>query len=176
MIRLRPYKPCDAQSIAAWIDNEEIFHMWGGDRFGSFPITADVMERKYTLDNGDCAEPDNFFPWTAVNDADEPVGHFIMRYLNGDRRVWRFGWVIVNPSLRGSGYGTQMLVLGLKYAFGFLGAEKVTIGVFENNLPAYHCYLRAGFHERETVDGTPWRIIEMETDRTSYAGKERPDT
>ncbi len=29
------------------------------------------------------------------------VGHFIMRYINGDNRQLRFGWVIVDGTLRG---------------------------------------------------------------------------
>ncbi|MBR1441007.1 MAG: GNAT family N-acetyltransferase, partial [Lachnospiraceae bacterium] len=56
---------------------------------------------------------------------------------------------------RGSGYGTQMLSLGLKYAFEILGVSKVTIGVFENNEPAHKCYQKLGFRDVETVEKEP---------------------
>ena len=46
-----------------------------------------------------------------------------MRYINGDPKVIRFGWVVVDSSVRGKGYGTNMLRLGLKAAFEILGAE-----------------------------------------------------
>lgn len=38
-----------------------------------------------------------------------------------------------------------MLKAALRYAFDILKAEKVTLGVFENNEPAYYCYKAAGF-------------------------------
>lgn len=167
MIGLRPYKHCDAGIIAAWAGDEETFHKWGGDRFGSFPVSAEVIHEKYTDKNGDCEEADNFYPWIAFDDRRGAVGHFIMRYLNGDSRIWRFGWVIVDPAVRGRGYGTDMLRAGLRYAFGFLGAEKVTIGVYENNGPAHRCYQKAGFADRYLTEGSPWNIIEMEADRVS---------
>ena len=68
-----------------------------------------------------------------------------MRYTGGDSRQLRFGWVIVDDTLRGKGYGKQMLTLGLEYAFDILKVDRVTIGVFENNEPAYLCYKKAGF-------------------------------
>ena len=86
---------------------------WGGERFGEFPISAQIIDEKYSLNNGDCAEEDNFYPWTAFDDENRVVGHFIMRYLNGDNRLLRFGWVIVDDSRRGKGYGTEMLQKGM---------------------------------------------------------------
>ena len=38
MLRLRPYKPCDAEKIASWIDNERTFLLWGGNHFCDFPL------------------------------------------------------------------------------------------------------------------------------------------
>ena len=40
---------------------------------------------------------------------------------------------------------TRWLRLGLKFAFELYGAKKASLGVFENNLPAYYCYKAAGF-------------------------------
>ncbi len=59
----------------------------------------------------------------------------------------RFGFVIVNPVLRGRGYGKSMLQQGLKYAFSTCGASKASLGVFENNESAYYCYKAAGFND-----------------------------
>lgn len=166
MLKLRQYKSCDAQAIAKWVQDKDVFTIWGGERFGDYPITAEIIDKKYREANGDCAEPDNFYPWTAFDD-NGIVGHFIMRYINGDNKVIRFGWVIVDSSARGKGYGTEMLRLGLKYAFEILGAEKVTIGVFENNTPAYKCYKKVGFADVDVVKDEPWDIIEMEINKTA---------
>ena len=168
MLRLRPYKSCDAEIINQWIQDEAVFDSWGGDHFGEFPISARIIDEKYRLYNGDCAEPDNFYPWTAFDDENGIVGHFIMRYLNGDNKRLRFGWVIVDDSKRGKGYGTRMLRAGLKYAFELLSVDTVTIGVYESNESAHQCYLKAGFKDREVVESEPWNTIEMEIGKSDY--------
>lgn len=68
-----------------------------------------------------------------------------MRYIHGNNKVLRFGWVIVDDSIRGKGYGTSMLRTGLYYAFNILGVHTVTIGVFEHNDIAHSCYKKVGF-------------------------------
>lgn len=151
MLRLRPYKNCDANYIVSWCNSKEIFSLWGGERFGQFPISPEIINDKYFNHNGDCIEEDNFYPLTAVDD-DGPVGHFIIRYINGDNHILRFGWVIVDDKKRGQKIGRNMLKLGLKYAFDILDAERVTIGVFENNLSALHCYLSCGFHKSAILE------------------------
>lgn len=151
MLRLRPYKNCDANYIVSWCNSKEIFSFWGGERFGQFPISPEIINDKYFNHNGDCIEEDNFYPLTAVDD-DGPVGHFIIRYINRDNRILRFGWVIVDDKKRGQKIGRNMLKLGLKYAFDILDAERVTIGVFENNLSALHCYLSCGFHKSAILE------------------------
>ena len=170
MLKLRPYKKCDSEKTVSWIRDEEVFMKWGGMLFGDYPITAEIMNDKYYLKNGDCVEPDNFYPWIAFDEESGVVGHFIMRYLNGDKHILRFGWVIVDDSVRGKGYGTQMLQAGLKYAFEIFGADKVTLGGFENNDIAHNCYKRAGFTDREIVEKEPWNIIEMEITKEQYNG------
>ena len=163
MLRLRPYKSCDAATIAEWIRDKDVFLKWGGELFGEFPISADVINWKYMQTNGGCTEPDNFYPWVAVDEENRVVGHFIMRYLHGDTRLLRFGWVIVDNTIRGKGYGTEMLRLGLQYAFGILGVDKVTLGVFEGNDLAHNCYRKAGFSDTGVVvEKQPWNVIEME--------------
>ena len=146
----------------------------GGQIIGSFPITEDTLNDVYLNSNGRCMEPDNFYPMTAFDESGV-VGHFIMRYIQGDNKKLRFGWVIVDASKRGQHLGQNMLKLGLKYAFGILGVEKVTIGVFENNVPAYKCYLSTGFHKPSElpdsyaeVNGEKWKVVELEISREDF--------
>lgn len=175
-MRLRPYKSCDAETIAKWVQDETVFRKWGGERFGAFPITAQMIDDKYRKNNGDCVEPDNFYPWVAIDDDNAVIGHFIMRYTGGNSKQLRFGWVIVDDSARGKGYGKQMLLLGLQYAFDILGAERITIGVFVNNESAHWCYKKAGFTDRETVASEPWNVIEMEMSKETYSKFQQTDT
>lgn len=157
MLRLRPYKPCDAEKIVSWCQNEKTFHQWGGDYLGSYPIDAALMNHVYFEKNGNCAEADNFYPMTAF-DEEGPCGHFIMRYIHGDRRILRFGWVIVAPDRRGKGYGKEMLLKGIQFAKEIYQADRFSIGVFAENAPAHACYASVGFKDIKTVNG----VIEME--------------
>ncbi len=50
MLRLRPYKSCDSQKIADWIKDESVFQKWGGERFGAFPINANIIDDRYDIE------------------------------------------------------------------------------------------------------------------------------
>lgn len=172
MLRLRPYKPCDAGTILTWCGDETAFRKWTSDRYGSFPITEADMNEKYVDHNGDCPEPDNFYPMTAFDETGL-VGHLIMRFTDERKTVLRFGFVIVDEAKRGKGYGKELIALSLKYAFEILRADKVTLGVFENNLPALRCYQSAGFRDAGTVMaveimGEKWKILGLELTKEDY--------
>ena len=132
MLRIRPYKPCDAKTIVTWFKDEVTFRKWSSDRWDSFPITDADMNKKYVDNNGDCSEQDNFYPMTAFDESGV-VGHFIMRFTDEKKSTLRLGFVILDETKRGKGYGKEMITLALKYAFEILKADKVTIGVFDNN-------------------------------------------
>lgn len=177
MIRLRPYKSCDAEEIISWIKDDATYMQWSGGRFGPFPITPDNINSKYR-NNGGCSESDNFYPFTAFNE-NGLVGHLIMRYLNGDNKILRLGWVIVNDAKRGQGFGKQIIKLALKFAFEILKVKEVSIRVHEDNLQAYHCYKTVGFSEDDAanveydeVHGRKVRLIELKISETEFSKKD----
>ncbi len=164
-LRLRPYKDSDARHIVNWCKDEESFRNWSADRYETFPITPEDMNRQYTDSLDDV---DGFYPMTAV-DGNEIVGHMIMRFTDDEQMNLRFGFVIVDDTKRGRGYGKEMLSLALQYAFEILKVGKVTLGVFENNMPAYHCYRSVGFKDVESqkdeyyaIGGEMRRCVMME--------------
>ena len=168
MLRLRPYKPCDAKIIAGWIKDEISFRKWCSDRFEHFPITAEDINRKYINYNGDCVEEDNFYPMTAFDETGI-VGHLILRFTDAEKKTIRFGFVIVDDTKRRKGYGKEMLMLAQQFAFSILKAEKITLGVFDNNPSAYYCYKAAGFRDVQmdkeiicNILGEQWKITELE--------------
>ena len=167
MLRLRPYKENDAEIILSWCKDEYSFRQWVSDRYDKFPITAEDMNKKYLECNGDCEEWDNFYPMTAFDESGV-VGHLILRFTDKDKKILRFGFVIVDDTKRGKGYGKEMLRLALDFAFDIFKAERVTLGVFENNKAAYHCYKAAGFtdvaeekYEYYERLGEKWKCLEM---------------
>lgn len=168
---IRPYKPQDAEKIVSWIKNERALRKWSADRYSAYPITVEDINYKYLKCNGDCEEADNFYPITAV-DANGPVGHLILRYMNKEKTIIRLGFIIVDDSKRGLGYGKRMIQKAMRYAFDMLKAEKITLGVFDNNPSAYYCYKAAGFKEismEEDIEfemlGEKWKCIELEVNK-----------
>ena len=168
---LRPYKPHDAETIVSWIKSERDFRKWSSDRYGAYPITSDDINHKYMECNGDCEEPDNFYPMTAVT-AEGPVGHLILRYTDDAKKIIRIGFVIVDDTRRGMGFGKRMLQMAVRSELDMLKAEKITLGVFENNPPAYYCYRAVGFREIRTeqdfvfeILGEKWKCIELEVNK-----------
>ena len=164
MITLRPYEKNDAGIIVSWIGDEISFRKWCADRYDSYPLSAGDINRNYE----ECCKNGDFFPLTAL-DGSSVFGHLIMRYTDEKKSVVRFGFIIIDNKKRGRGYGKKMLEKAAEYAFEKLGAEKITLGVFDNNQSAYRCYRAAGFAESETEDdvifhisGQAWKCIELE--------------
>lgn len=161
-LRLRPFRRDDAKAIVNWCDSEEVFYKWTAGIMGAYPLTVQRLV-EVTSERDD---NDKYFPFTAVDD-DGVAGFFTLRQPEDDKDELRFGFVIVNPDIRGKGYGKQMLNLGLKYAIEIYGAKKVSLGVFDNNEMAYHCYKAVGFEENGMnkeydMCGEKWNCIEME--------------
>ena len=107
---------------------------------------------------------DNMYPFTAIV-GNTIIGHILLRRPSEDKTLVRFGFVIVDDELRGKGYGKQMLQLAIRKAKDKLGAQRITLGVFDNNPIALHCYESVGFKVIGTdtylIDGEEWTGKEM---------------
>lgn len=167
MLRLRPYKKQDAETIVSWIGDERMFRLWSGNRYNKYPISAEDMNHFYM----ECEEQGDFYEMTALDETGI-VGHFILRLVEENPFLC---FVIIDPKKRGIGYGKEMLSLALRYAFEILRVVKVSLNVFENNKPAFNCYKALGFQEtEETSDtcqimGESWNRLQMEIARLPKA-------
>ena len=159
---LRNYKKDDSPIIATWLRTEEELYKWSADRFNKFPLEENDIEENYAPQ----IESGRFFPLTAEDEEGNVIGHFIIRYPRDDDSSVRFGFVIVDPKLRGKGYGKEMLLLGVEYVKETLSANRIDLGVFENNESAKHCYEAVGFKEYNKRDCElpvgNWKCIDME--------------
>lgn len=159
---LREYKPQDSKIICSWIKDQKSLFQWSADRIGIFPLKGDELNKSYAECN-----PNFFIPLTALDDSGNVAGHLFIRYPNQkDKSTVRFGFVIISPDLRGKGNGRKMLEFALAYAKDKLGAQKVTLGVFENNPSARRCYDSLGFVPTSVstmnILGEEWNCVEME--------------
>ena len=160
---LRAYQKEDSPIIAGWIRNEEELYRWSADRYGFFPLLPYSIDENYVP----ALQTGRFIALTGVDEEGKPVGHLIIRYPkeNDDSSV-RFGFVIVDPEIRGKGYGRELLQLAIQYVKDNLTATRIDLGVFINNPKARRCYESVGFKEYgahiiDTPFG-PWDCIDME--------------
>lgn len=154
---LRPFHPDDAETILSWCKDRRAFRLWSADRYKDFPAQPEDMIEQY--------DGDNMYPFTAAV-GDTIIGHVLLRHPSEDKTLVRFGFVIVDDQLRGKGYGKRMLQLAIRKAKDELGAKRITLGVFDNNPSALHCYESVGFQATGTdaymIDGEEWTGKEME--------------
>ena len=159
---LREFADSDAEKIVRWTGSEREFRLWCADRYEKYPISAADMTAMYD----ECGKTGAFFPMTAVEE--DIVGHLILRYIDEKHETVRFGFVIVDNAVRGSGRGRKMLELAKEYAVKVLNARKLTLGVFDVNTAALRCYKSVGFTETGCDDeafevlGESWKCIELE--------------
>jgi RimJ/RimL family protein N-acetyltransferase len=156
MMTLRPFNINDASTILSWCKDKYAFRLWSADRYKDFPAQPEEMMEQY--------KGDNMYPLTAIV-GKTIIGHILLRYPTEDRTLVRFGYVIVDDSQRGKGYGKQMLRLAIDYSQQELGAQKMTLGVFCDNLSAVECYKSVGFRitgeDTYLIDGEEWKGYEM---------------
>lgn len=158
MIRIRPYRNSDEAEILSWSLDEDTFYKWSFGWLGEYPLTQEKFRK--TAD---------YSRFTAL-DGPDVVGFFTVRNPEQKLDELRFGFVIVDPARRGQGIGKTMLQMGLSYAFSVYQAKRVSLGVYEQNIPAVSCYRGIGFvptgrTESYTILGEELEVIEMAVDR-----------
>lgn len=168
MIRLRPYKPVDAWSLLEWWEGaeEDDFVKWSCGKF-SYPLAIEELDDYFSQW---CLREKTGWLMTALDESGKAVGHFILRLADYEAGTVRMGFIVVDPKMRGRGYGRQMMEQALKYVFQVLGMRKVSLGVFENNPKAKECYESVGFKEVSLVPdyleykGRTYAACEMEAE------------
>ena len=139
-MRLRPYiHEIDFDTLKAWVQDERSHALWSANRF-PYPLEScsfAAVLAELAAKKRDC-------PFTAEDDSGRMIGFFCYS-LAPDSQEGMLKFVAVDSTLRGQGYGTQMICLALRYAFEISKAQSVRLNVFSVNEAARHCYLRAGF-------------------------------
>lgn len=139
-MRLRPYiKSYDFSNMREWITDERTHMLWCANRFPYpfFEHDLEIVLEQYAKEYGDSA-------YTVTDDDGNPIGFFVYN-VNVNENVGFLKFVVVKPDLRGQGYGTKMIKMVLDYAYNITGVCTVKLNVFDCNIGAQKCYLKAGF-------------------------------
>ena len=162
MLKLRPYKACDASYIIKWVSNPMAFYQWSADRLAdAYPLTEERLNAYYDS----LAFDNTSWQMTAIDEDGIVRGHLTMRYVDKKMNVLRLGFIIIDTDLRGKGWGRELVLLAVKYGFDILNAHEITLGVFENNPAAFRCYQSVGFMPTEktyyNIGTEKWGCMEM---------------
>jgi diamine N-acetyltransferase len=109
----------------------------------------------------------------AQDEAHERIAFVILAGLSSNPRdVELVRMAVVRP---GAGIGTPLLAAVIDMAFCDLGASRLWLDVFDDNLRARHAYETAGFHEEAVPpqparksDGKPGSLVIMSIREAQY--------
>ena len=121
---------------------ESVFLWWSAGHLGTYPLDPARLCAFY-------AAHEDWMPKTMEDDG-RVAGSMLMRRRE-DGGI-HFGFIVVDSSARGKGYGSGMLRIALDHAFHALSAKYVSLNVFAHNAPAIRCYERLGFVRGETLE------------------------
>jgi RimJ/RimL family protein N-acetyltransferase len=134
-LRLFPFEPWQARTIAGWVENEQELRRLAPST--PAPLTAEKvlkwlrpLGRRLVLRRGG---------------GDELTGYAELNPMSRRADDYWLGHVILRPDLRNCGLGVKFVRLLTDHAFGRLGGTRLSLIVFPDNTPAIRCYRRAGF-------------------------------
>ena len=143
LVRLRAMRAEDAEKYVVWLNHPDIADRLAG---GAMPMTLEQEKEWIAANAGQRDGQCNF----AVETLDgQLIGSCGYHGLDWKNRRCMVGWQIGDPSMRGRGYGTDLIETLLKVCFEVLGLRKVSLEVYEFN-EAARLYERLGF----TREGT----------------------
>lgn len=143
-VELRPFNDSDFDVIKDWITDPREHAMWCANII-QYPI--DKENFYYVM--SDIADRCDDSPYV-VTLTDGSLAGFFCYSVNKETNEGMLKFVIIDPELRGKGYGKEMLKIALEYAFYETKADAVQLNVFSQNTGAVKCYKSIGFVERKT--------------------------
>lgn len=164
MIKLEYFERKDFKELIEWSGDEAFLLQWAGTHF-TFPLDEQQLEKYIECAND--IHRSEIMIYKAVDDTGKAVGHITIGRIERDNRSGRVGRVLLSPSARGKGIGTEMMKCVLRVGFEELRLHRISLGVFDFNHSAVQCYRKAGFKQEGLLRDARkyrdqyWNLIEM---------------
>ena len=160
-MHLRIYnEQTDFTYIASWIQDERTHALWCANLL-SYPLSKDefhnyLKEQGLKFNSQSRSDPypkekEHDGAYVYADDRDRPMGFFVFTVNKQDQSGF-LRFIMVDSTVRGRGYGGQMLGQLLQYAYENAGVAAVRLLVFDVNDAAMKCYRKLGF---TVMDNTP---------------------
>ena len=165
MIRLEQFGRNDFKQLIEWISDEEILTNWSGALF-SFPLTEQSLE--WYIDDTNIAGSSDAFVYKVVDTgSSQTVGHISLGGISWKNRSARISRVLVGNNERNKCYCQGMVKAALRIGFEELQLHRISLGLYDDNIPALKCYEKSGLK----IEGVSrdvlwykqkwWSMIEM---------------
>lgn len=148
MIRLEPFTPADFPRLIQWSGSPDFLLQWAGSRF-QYPL--DEPQLVQHLKGNEGPEPERLNFKAVDGERGEMVGHIELNRIDPVNRSATVSRVLLDPALRGGGWGTAMVREATRYGFEELGLRRLQLHVFDFNHSAIRCYERVGFQLEGTL-------------------------
>lgn len=161
-VSLQEFLPEHTRALLSWTSGSaELEQLWWAGPAFTYPLDErQVNEYLKRLD----AHTRLYL----ITYGQEPCGIIELGRIDPVNRNARIGKVLIGRrEVRGRSIASRALAQLCSYAFEELGLHCLTLGVFEQNLAAYSCYVKAGFtkdwvrKEYRRLSGRWYDLIEM---------------
>ncbi|GAA5416519.1 IS4 family transposase ISBce8 [Paraliobacillus ryukyuensis] len=167
MIRLTYFTEADIEQLVAWnADTSAAFLMqWSGKEF-TYPLTKAQIERYMQESNKANATK---LIYKVIDEAsNQVIGFCALNKIDYQHKSARISKILIGESsMRGKGFGRQIIQALLQIGFETLHLHRISLGVFDFNQAAISCYKNVGLKVegvlRDTclVDNEYWSLYEM---------------
>jgi len=129
------------QNYLVWMQDEEVvqFMECRGESY-TLEELKDYVERMNESHN-------DFLFGVYTKDENEHIGNIKIGEINLMHKFGNLGLFIGNKKKWGVGYGAEAVKLATEFAFKELNLNKLTAGIYENNIGCYRAFLKAGYNE-----------------------------
>lgn len=163
MIKLECFGHEDIPQLMEWVgDSHQFLLQWSGISM-KHPLTVDQLQRYSEKANS--ADSDVLAFKVVHLDSRKTIGHISLGSINRENGTARMCRVLIGDStMHGKGIGLLMVKELLRIAFEQEKLHKVSLAVFDFNVPAIKLYEKAGF----TTEGVIREACRIDEDYWSY--------
>lgn len=139
---LRSVEREDLPTLCAFNNDLELEVVGGGDP--PLPQSLARLQAEYDSNVSKGGRDD---PWFAIEVEGKMIGQVALHGFQDVHRTCELGIGIGDKAYWGQGYGREVVLLLLDWAFRYRNLNRVWLTTISSNVRAYRCYLACGFVE-----------------------------